>query len=199
MSGMVYTIGHSNGTIERLIGLLHQHSITAVADVRSQPYSRFNPQFNRETLAGVLRNEGLEYVFLGQELGARSEDPACYRNGRAQYSLIAKTAVFDRGIARLLGGMERFQVAILCAEKEPLVCHRGILISRHLHEKGIGVRHILEDGALEDHESSLARLLEIHGMQENHLFHSRDELIALAYEKQAEQIEYSARQESQLA
>lgn len=196
---MVYTIGHSNGTIERLIGLLHQHSITAVADVRSQPYSRFNPQFNRETLAGVLRNEGLEYVFLGQELGARSEDPACYRNGRAQYSLIAKTAVFDRGIARLLGGMERFQVAILCAEKEPLVCHRGILISRHLHEKGIGVRHILEDGALEDHESSLARLLEIHGMQENHLFHSRDELIALAYEKQAEQIEYSARQESQLA
>lgn len=199
MSGMVYTIGHSNGTIERLVGLLQRHSITAIADVRSQPYSRFNPQFNRETLAGALKKNGLEYVFLGQELGARSQDPACYRDGRAQYSLIAKTAVFDRGIARLLGGMERFQLAVLCAEKEPLACHRGILISRHLCEKGIRVRHILEDGSLEDHESSLARLLEMHGIQENHLFHSRDELIALAYEKQAEQIEYSARQESQPA
>ena len=197
MSGIVYTIGHSNGTVEKLMGLLRLHAITAVADVRSRPYSRFNPQFNREGLAIELKKSGVDYVFLGQELGARSEDPTCYRDGRAQYTLIAKTAVFERGIQRLLAGMERFQVAIMCAEKEPLACHRSILISRSLEERSIHVRHVLEDGSVEDHDSLLRRLLEMHGMQDTHLFHSRDELIAIAYERQAEEIEYSGNQSSQ--
>ncbi len=196
MSGLVYTIGHSNQTAERLVELLRQHEIAAVADVRSQPYSRFSPQFNREPLAAELKRAGLDYVFLGQELGARSEDPACYRDGRAQYSLMARTPLFERGIARLLAGMERYRIAILCAEKEPLSCHRFLLISRYLHEKGVRVRHILEDGGLENHEASLLRLLEMHGMQETHLFHSKEELADIAYEKQAEQIQYTASQES---
>ena len=199
MSGIIYTVGHSNGTAERLLDLLRKHDITAVADVRSQPYSRFNPQFNREDLAGALKKSGLEYAFLGQELGARSSDPTCYRDGRAQYSLIAKTLVFERGIARLLEGMEKFRVAILCAEKEPLVCHRSILVARYLHEKGVGVRHILEDGMLEDHEALQLRLMALHGIEEAHLFHTKDELVALAYEKQAGEIEYSASQASQPA
>lgn len=197
MSGCVYTVGHSNGTVERLIGLLQPHGITAVADVRSQPYSRFNPQFNREAVACALKSLGIEYVFLGQELGARPEDPSCYRRGRAQYSLMAGTALFERGIERLLAGMDRFQVALMCAEKEPLACHRSILISRSLHERGVRVRHILEDGSVEEHEASLLRLLEMHGMKDSHLFHSRDELIAIAYEKQAENIQYSESQASQ--
>jgi uncharacterized protein (DUF488 family) len=192
MTPIVYTVGHSNGTAERLLGLLNQHGITAVADVRSQPYSRFNPQFNREELTSTLKTAGMGYVFLGQELGARSGDPACYRDGRAQYALIARTPVFERGIERLLAGMETFRVAILCAEKEPLTCHRTILIARYLDERGIGVRHILEDGTLEEHDASLLRLLALHGMQENNLFLTKAELVALAYEKQAEQIEYSA-------
>jgi uncharacterized protein (DUF488 family) len=196
MTQIVYTIGHSNGTAEHLLEMLDQHGITAVADVRSRPYSRFNPQFNREVLAGNLKNSGREYVFLGEELGARSEDAACYRDGRAQYALIAQTALFKRGIERLLAGMQKFRVAILCAEKEPLSCHRSILIARYLHERSIGVQHILEDGSLEDHDALLLRLLELHGIQENHLFHTKDELVALAYEKQAEEIEYTASQVS---
>ena len=196
MTRIVYTIGHSNGTAEHLLEMLDQHGITAVADVRSRPYSRFNPQFNREALAGVLKNSGREYVFLGEELGARSEDPACYRDGRAQYVLIAQTPLFARGIGRLLAGMEKFRVAILCAEKEPLSCHRSILIARYLHERSISVQHILEDGSLEDHNSSLLRLLSLHGIQENNLFHTKDELVAVAYEKQAEEIEYTASQVS---
>lgn len=199
MTKIVYTIGHSNGTAEHLLEMLDQHGITAVADVRSQPYSRFNPQFNREALASALKNSGRDYVFLGQELGARSEDRSCYRDGRAQYALIAQTPLFERGIERLLAGMEKFRLAILCAEKEPLGCHRSILIARYLHERGIGVRHILEDGSLEDHAASLLRLLALHGMQENNLFQSRDELIAVAYEKQAEEIEFSESQSSQPA
>lgn len=196
MTKTVYTIGHSNGTAEHLLEMLEQHGITAVADVRSRSYSRFSPQFNREALANALKNSGREYVFLGPELGARSEDPACYRDGRAQYALIAKTPLFERGVERLLTGMENFRVAILCAEKEPLGCHRSILIARYLHERGILVRHILEDGSLEDHDASLLRLLALHGIQENNLFHTRDELIAMAYEKQAEEIEFSASQVS---
>jgi|SRR5271154_2348175 len=199
MTKTVYTIGHSNGSAERLLGLLNQHGVTAVADVRSQPYSRFNPQFDREELASVLKGAGLEYVFLGQELGARSGDPACYRDGRAQYALIARTPVFERGIERLMAGMESFRVAILCAEKEPLACHRTILIARYLQERNVGVRHILEDGSVEEHDASLLRLLALHGMQENNLFHTKDELVAIAYERQAEQIEYSATQVSQPA
>ena len=199
MTKTVYTIGHSNGTAERLVGLLVQHGVGTVADVRSQPYSRFNPQFNREDLARVLKASGLEYLFLGHELGARSSNSACYRDGRAQYSLIAKTPLFEQGIERLQAAIEDRRVVILCAEKEPLTCHRSILIGRYLHERDFDVRHILEDGSLEDHDASLLRLLALHGMQENHLFHTRDELVAIAYEKQAEQIEYSASLMSQPA
>lgn len=199
MTPVVYTVGHSNGTVERLLGLLQQHGVTAVADVRSRPYSRYNPQFNREELAADLKAAGMGYVFLGQELGARSEDPACYRDGRAQYALIAKSPVFERGIVRLLAGTENFRVAILCAEKEPMGCHRTILIGRYLHEKNIAVRHILEDGSVEEHGALLSRLLECHGIQENHLFHTRDELIAQAYELQAEDIEFTAAEASQPA
>lgn len=196
MNEIIFTIGHSNGASERLLELLDQHGVTAVADVRSRPYSRFNPQFNRETLANELKKSGREYFFLGRELGARSEDRSCYRDGRAQYALIAQTPLFKEGIERLRGSMETFRVAILCAEKEPLSCHRSILIARFLHEKGILVQHILEDGSVEDHEALVVRLMALHGIQENHLFHSRGELIAMAYEKQAEQIEYSANQVS---
>ena len=196
MMRIVYTIGHSNSTAEHLLERLEQHGITAVADVRSRPYSRFNPQFNREALVGILKNSRREYVFLGDELGARSEDPACYRDGRAQYALIAQTPLFARGIERLMAGMEKFRVVILCAEKEPLSCHRSILIARYLHERNVDVRHILEDGSLEDHDALLLRLLTLHGIQENNLFYTRDELVALAYQKQAEEIEYSANQVS---
>src|SRR5260370_41097988 len=127
MTKAVHTVGHSNGTAERLLGLLSQPGILVVADVRSQPYSRFHPQFNREELAAALKASNLEYVFLGQELGARSADPACYRDGRAQYSLIARTALFEKGIERLLAGMENFRFAILGPGKEPPGFHPPIL------------------------------------------------------------------------
>jgi uncharacterized protein (DUF488 family) len=181
------------------LALLDLHGITAVADVRSQPYSRFNPQFNREELASALKISGRDYISLGHELGARSTNPACYRDGRAQYSLIAKTSAFERGINCLREKMESRRVVMLCAEKEPLICHRSILIGRYLHERGVEVRHILEDGSVEDHDASLLRLLALHGMQENNLFHTKDALVAIAYERQAEQIEYSASQVPQPA
>src|SRR5260370_10072326 len=164
MTKTVYNIGHSNGTAERLVSLLIQHGVGTVGDVRSQPFSRFNPQFNREDLARVLKASGLEYLFLGHELGARSSNSACYRDGRAQYSLIAKTPLFEQGIDRLQAAMEDRRLAILCAEQEPLTCHRSILIGRHLHERDFDVRHLLADGTLEDHHAPLLPLLPLHGL-----------------------------------
>lgn len=127
MNDRIYTVGHSNHSIEAFISLLQKHGITALADVRSHPYSRHHPQFNRETLQRALRKVDINYVFLGKELGARSENPKCYRNGKVQYGLLAREPSFQEGLARLRKGMESHRIAMMCAEKEPLDCHRTIL------------------------------------------------------------------------
>lgn len=186
----VFTVGHSTHTLEVFIGLLRQHEITALADVRSSPYSRYNPQFNRETLAKALQTQGIKYVFLGHELGARSDDPTCYENGRVQFDRLAKTELFRSGIDRVIRGANDHQVALMCAEKEPLECHRTILVSRALDELGVPVKHILADGRLEMHESTMGRLLDLVGLPQQDLFLSREELVAKALAQQEERVAY---------
>ncbi len=157
---MILTVGHSNHPIERFIGLLQPHGVTALADVRSTPYSRFNPQFRREKLQAALAAGGIQYVFLGAELGARSEDPAVYdTDGRVSYALLAKTDLFRRGIDRLKTGMATHRIAIMCAEREPLDCHRTVLVSRELVREGVTVTHILADGSVETHDHAMQRLV----------------------------------------
>jgi uncharacterized protein (DUF488 family) len=188
----IYTVGHSTNTFEQLVSLLRRHEITAVADVRSQPYSRLNPQFNKKPFKAALKNCGLSYVFLGEELGARSADRKCYVNGKVQYELLAKTAAFQSGLERLRIGATKFRVAIMCAEKEPLACHRTILISRHLHERGFNIRHILGTGDLEDHESAITRLVKVLRLPDEDMFRTRAQIIAQAYTMQAERIAYGS-------
>jgi len=157
---MIYTVGHSNHPIDHFIGLLKPHGITALADVRSTPYSRFNPQFRREKLQSALTAAGIQYVFLGAELGARSEDPGVYgADGRVSYALLAKTDLFRRGIARLKTGMAEHRISLMCAEREPLECHRTILVSRELVREGVPVTHILADASLEAHAHAMQRLV----------------------------------------
>src|SRR5262249_40063791 len=141
----VFTIGHSTHSSEGFLALLRLHGVTAVGDVRSAPYSRFNPQFNRETLSESLRRADIKYVFLGEALGARSKDSSCYVNGRVQYRCLARTDLFKGGIERVARGAEEYAIALMCAEKEPLDCHRTLLVSRALVERGLVVRHILAD------------------------------------------------------
>ncbi len=137
---VVYTIGHSNHTAERFVGLLRQHGVTAVVDVRSVPYSRMQPQFDRKSLARDLREHSIAYVFLGRELGGRSDDPACYENGRVRYQLVAQTKAFREGLARVCAGRKNRRISLMCAEREPLECHRTLLISRELESAGIKVK-----------------------------------------------------------
>lgn len=191
MADTVYTLGHSTHSSERLVELLTLHGITAVADVRSHPYSRFNPQFNRETLRAALKTAGISYVFLGRELGARSEDRSCYEGGKVQFDRLAATAIFQAGLTRIAEGAASHRIALLCAEKDPLACHRTILVCRHLARRGLRAQHILEHGQLESHDQCLARLLAELNLAEGDLFRSHDDLIVEAYDRRGRQIAYS--------
>jgi uncharacterized protein (DUF488 family) len=187
-----YTVGHSTNTFDQLVSLLRRHEITAVADVRSQPYSRLNPQFNKKPFKAALKACGLSYVFLGGELGARSSDPNCYVNGKVRYELLARTAAFQSGLERLQTGATKFRVAMMCAEKEPPACHRTILIARHLHDRGFNIRHILGTGDLEDHESAITGLLKLLRLPDEDMFRTKAQIVAQAYTMQAERIAYGS-------
>jgi len=187
----VFTIGHSNHSLEKLIALLNKYSITAICDVRSHPYSKHNPQFNREHIQSEFKRHGILYVFLGKELGPRSEDPACYANGKVQYHLLAQSRKFQQGLERLKKGMQSFRLAILCAEKDPIMCHRTILVCRHLQSEDIEIKHILEDGSFESHVDAERRLMQLLKIPQLQLFESTEELIQRAYDIQSEKIAFS--------
>lgn len=154
-----FTVGHSNHAWQHLLGLLQRHGTELVADARSAPFSRLHPQFSRPRLEQALAAAGIAYLFLGRELGARSPDRAVYRDGRVDYAHLAATPLFLSGLARLEASAREQRVAILCAEKEPLDCHRTLLVSRQLAARGARIQHILADGSLEPHESVEDRLL----------------------------------------
>ena len=185
----VYTIGHSKHALDEFVALLKQHGVTALADVRSTPYSRFNPQFNKDALERDLEPHGIKYVSLGRELGARSDDPGCYSGGRVQYGRLAQTALFKSGIERVERGAAEHRIALMCAEKEPLECHRTLLVSRALDSDGIAVSHILADGRLERHGDTMLRLLDIAGLPRDDLFRSQAELVAEALVRQEDRVD----------
>lgn len=186
----IYTIGHSNHPLEHFLGLLRRHGITALADVRSTPYSRFNPQFRRDALATVLGKNGVEYVFLGEQLGARSKDRSCYgEGGRVSYARLAASELFRQGIERLLELAHIHRVALMCAEKDPLDCHRTILVTRELVKQRASVMHILAAGEVESHTDAMARLRRKLKIQEAEDLFGRDADEA-AYEVRGRQIAY---------
>lgn len=187
----LYTIGHSDHEIDKFAGLLTTHGITAVADVRSHPYSRYHGQFNREPLAESLRVFGVQYVFLGTELGARRTEAESYVGGQARYDRIRNLPAFQEGLVRLRRGLATHRIAVMCAEKDPITCHRMILICRELRNDAIDVIHVREDGRLELNADAEKRLLDAVGLPEVDLFHSREELVERAYDMQAERIAYT--------
>lgn len=155
---MIHTIGHSNHPAERFIALLRQHEVGALADVRSTPFSRFNPQFNRERLAASLRDAGIQYIFLGQELGARPREREFYEGDRVSYAKLAQSERFRQGLERVVAESREHRVALMCAERDPSQCHRALLISPELERAGTPVTHILPDGSLETHAQLMQRL-----------------------------------------
>jgi uncharacterized protein (DUF488 family) len=197
---VLYTIGHSTHPLELFLEMLGKHDITAVCDVRSSPFSRYNPQFNREVLRDALREVGIAYVFLGEELGARTSDPDCYDDeGRVRYDALAQTALFRQGLDRVYRGMEDYQVALMCAEKDPLDCHRTILVCRALRSTAFEISHILENGQLEIHSELEGRLLQITGLPPGDLFTNTRAMIERAYDMRGRKIAYARSERDEMA
>jgi uncharacterized protein (DUF488 family) len=155
----LWTIGHSNSPGEHLLGLLDDVSIEALVDVRSQPYSRFNPQFNREPLTEALGAVRIRYLHLGDALGGRPADPDLYDDdGRVSYERVARTDPFVAGIDRLVDGAARYRVAIMCSEENPERCHRRLLITPMLRERDVRVTHVRGDGSSIDEDDLAAAI-----------------------------------------
>ena len=148
--GTVFTIGHSNHSAEKFVGLLKQHGIEVVADVRSQPYSRHAPHFNAKYIEAILLKNGIGRLFLGSELGGRPTTEEFYdEDGRVDYARIERSRPFLDGIQQLERGIQYRRITLLCSEEDPGGCHRRLLIGRVLIERGISIRHIRGDGSVQ--------------------------------------------------
>lgn len=146
----IFTIGHSNHSLEAFLALLAGNRIDVLVDTRTQPHSAYSPHFNRAELTDAVTAAGVKYLFLGKELGGRPSGSEFYDDdGRVLYYRLAESELFLAGIARLEKGIQEFRVALLCSEEDPQVCHRQLLVGRVLSERGVTLRHIRGDGRVE--------------------------------------------------
>ena len=146
----IWTIGHSNHSLEDFLGLLLQHRIAVLVDVRSSPYSRYAAHFNKEAIRPSLQDRGIKYLFLGDLLGGRAEGEQFYdQQGHVLYARLAESPDFQRGIDRLLRGVVTHRLALMCGEEDPTDCHRRLLIGRVLGRRGVDVRHVRGDGRVQ--------------------------------------------------
>ena len=168
----IRTIGHSNHPIERFVGLLQEAGIALLVDVRSMPYSRRFPQFSKERLAKSLAGAGIAYVHEGAALGGKPE-------GGGDYDALAERPAFKDALGRLIERADETALCLMCAEKEPLDCHRTVLVSRRLAERGVAIEHLLADGSVRAHrEIEEALLARTAGPD---LFEDREARLARAY------------------
>lgn len=172
----VYTVGHSNHQLEDFFRLLEDHHVQAVADVRSSPFSRHVPHFNRGELEQALKAHGFVYVFLGDLVGGRPEGDEFYdEEGHVRYDKLAESPEFKQGIDRIMEGISKYRVALLCGEENPTDCHRRLLIGRVLAEKGVAVNHIRRDGSVQSEEDLAAEEHDRKTKGQSTLFDLREE------------------------
>ncbi len=188
----ILTVGYGNRDIEAFVALLRRYGVEVVCDVRSTPYSARYESFNRETLRALLRDSRIKYLYLGELLGARPSDPDLYVAGRASYEAMERSSIYRQGIERLETGMDSYRIAVMCAEKDPLDCHRAVLIGRMLVRDGLSVQHIGSDGELESHVTLERRMLNRYGLLQGSLFDSSSDFAALAaaYERRGAELAY---------
>lgn len=182
----LYSIGYATKPVELFLGQLKQYRITAVADVRSVPFSNAFFDYHQDALRNTLHEHGIRYVFLGETLGPRSKNPAHYdANQQVRFDLLSQSELFQQGIARIHKGLQNgWVIALMCAEKDPADCHRSLLIGRALQSSdNIDVKHITHAGTLELQSELDQRLTRMHGT-DNDLFCSPQEKIELAYSVQ---------------
>jgi uncharacterized protein (DUF488 family) len=195
LPGRLFTIGHSNHEVPRFLALLAGAGIDAIADVRSQPVSKYLPHFSRPEMEVWLRDREIGYAFLGRQLGGRPGQPSLYdADGRVNYERVRRGKLFQEGIEELLRHTEELKIALLCAEEDPLSCHRGLMITPALVERGFSPLHVRGDGTVETMAQMEQRLLEVTGVGAGMLDglfaaslseEERRDLLAEAYRTQA--------------
>ncbi len=188
----LFSIGYATKPLTTLLDQLHSHEIGAVADIRSVPYSAVFKEYHREALQSALHRAKIHYVYLGQELGPRSENDDHYdASGQVQFHRLMESELFQQGIKRLHAGLNKnMNIALLCAEKDPAICHRSLLVGHYLKQHGnLDVQHILFDGELETQSQLEKRLIDLQGLQAD-LVTDSSELEHIAYERQLKQRAY---------
>lgn len=174
---MVYTVGHSNHTLERFVDLLKRFEIAEVVDVRSAPVSAYAPHFNKVVLQNELPKCEVSYLFMGDELGGRPDRLEFYdSSGFVLYGKLSKSFSFNQGIDRLVSESERSRIAIMCSEEDPSTCHRHLLIARVLSERQVHVLHIRGDGSGMTYEQLVEEIRTAKpGLDQVDLFASKEE------------------------
>lgn len=187
----IYTIGHSSHALVTFFQLLSSAEITGVADVRSSPFSRRSPQYNRRELEASLNQRGIEYRFFGKALGGRPKDPKLYIGGTADYEAMARSGAFNEGVERVLKGSKKHRLALMCSELDPIECHRCLLVGRALSNLSIPVLHILLDGSIQSQHDIEERLLDLNKEVNHDFFMPREEKLGAAYRDQGMRVAYT--------
>lgn len=153
----LFSIGHSNHSLEHLLNLLQNAGVRLVIDVRSRPYSRYFPHFNRKSLETALARAGIRYEFFGESLGGKPEQPEFYnRDGRVDYGRLSNTTKFQKGLELMLSHAAKCSAVIMCSEEDPAKCHRSMLIGQALRGMNVDLVHIRADGRLQKNGESEA-------------------------------------------
>lgn len=196
----LYTIGHSNTPLDSFLHVLYLYKITQVFDVRSIPRSRFVPQFNEKAFSNYLNDKGISYCNMGQFFGARIMD-ANYEHpdGYPDFARFRESPLFQEGMKQTLNTLKHDNVVLMCTEKDPLDCHRAIMVARGFEQIGIPVTHILHDGSSLSQEELNERLLARYfpDSQQISLFdanETRQEQLSAAYQKRNSEIGYRRKQ-----
>lgn len=182
----LFTIGHSNHPIERFLTLLRTHDVRSVFDVRTAPASRRFPQFAKVRLTQALADAGIAYRFAGDALGGRPKDPALWQHGRPDYRRMIATSAATGALGDICRAAAQQRVCLMCAEKEPLDCHRCLMIAQDLAAKGTEVQHILADGRLEPQSHTEEHLLAWADRRQPELFQTAAQRLDAAYDMRAD-------------
>ncbi|MCF2643501.1 DUF488 domain-containing protein [Roseburia hominis] len=204
----LFTIGHSQHTIDYFVYLLNKYSINYVLDVRSTPYSKYAEQFNKGNISVFLNKVNIHYFFMGKYFGARPIETSLYsEKGYLDFEKVAQSERFNKGMENVILGLERGnRIALMCTEKDPMDCHRAIMVSRAFDKKGIKVKHILPNGDIQTQRQLDNKLADKYFPNRGQLsifnyenIMSEEEYISQAYRKRNEEIGYRIEQKEILA
>lgn len=197
----IYTIGYSSFKIEDFIQILKRNNITCVIDVRSNPFSEYFQDYNKDILEKKLKKENIMYRNYKKEFGARQEEPSFYPKGYLDFDLFTKSEQFNEGVLKIAKGIEMgFSFVLMCAEKDPITCHRNIMVAKAFKERGYNIKHILFDGSIESQDDIEKRMIKEYFPERNQMAlfdenKSDEDLIKASYNKKNEEIGYRIAEE----